>query len=140
MKVNFEDKKVAQMGHLLFCIGFDDNKILRFIKETLSLEEVDEKPRFSQATFELEHFSLAVDEVDQKLFLTGGIDFMSNSECAYVHCYDLELDEWQRYPPSMIVKRQQHSSCTLAGNLYVFCGLTSSYSNFLSSVEVFSYR
>ena len=57
------------------------------------------------------------------VYLTGG-----NSARVYANChrYDINRNQWEEIP-SMKQARRLHSSCQLAGFIYVFCGRNSDH-------------
>ena len=59
---------------------------------------------------------------DRYVAVTGGIIEQKSQHLFSSHRYDLQGAKWETLP-NMKVHREGHSSCSIDGNLYVFCGI-----------------
>lgn len=82
----------------------------------------------------LESFSMCV--VNEKfVYVTGG-SYADDETLANCHRYDIVRNQWQEMK-QMRQARMRHSSCQLAGHIYVFCGMIE-LGNMVNSVEKLS--
>ena len=71
---------------------------------------------------------------DRYVAVTGGYIEQKSQHLYSSHRFDLQANRWEGLP-NMKIHREGHSSCSIDGNLYVFCGINANKMP-INSIEV----